>query len=118
MLGFRMPTRIHIEPGSLDRLPEIARSLDIRSALIVADPGLRQHTDWVSVARRTLEETGIRIEVFDGVEPNPRTTTVTRAAEVLREHELDGVVGLGGGSVLDAGKAAAMLANNELKIEQ
>ncbi|MEM9593656.1 MAG: iron-containing alcohol dehydrogenase [Acidobacteriota bacterium] len=118
MLGFRMPTRIHIEPGSLDRLPEIARSLDIRSALIVADPGVRQHTDWVSLAQRTLEETGIRVEIFDGVEPNPRTTTVTRAAEVLREHELEGVVGLGGGSVLDAGKAAAMLANNELKIEQ
>ncbi|MEM6796368.1 MAG: iron-containing alcohol dehydrogenase, partial [Acidobacteriota bacterium] len=75
-------------------------------------------SDCVGRALELLEGTGLAVETFDAIEPNPRVTTVTRAAEVIREGDLDGVVALGGGSVLDAAKAAAMLATNELRIEQ
>lgn len=118
MIGFRMPTRVLVEPGAVHRLPEAARSLALQSCLVVVDPGLRSNTEWLDIVQRELEETGIRTRVFDQLEPNPRTTTVTHAAEILREAELDGVVALGGGSAIDAGKAAAMLARNELRIEQ
>lgn len=118
MIGFRMPTRVLVEPGAVTRLPEAARSLAMQSCLLVVDPGLRQNTEWLEIVQRALEDTGIRTHVFDRLQPNPRTTTVTEAADVLRQAELDGVVALGGGSAIDAGKAAAMLAENELRIEQ
>lgn len=118
MIGFRMPTHVLVEPGAVTRLPEAARALAMQSCLLVVDPGLRQNTEWLEIVQRALEDTGIRTRVFDDLQPNPRTTTVTHAAEVLREAELDGVVALGGGSAIDAGKAAAMLAENELRIEQ
>ncbi|MEM9556351.1 MAG: iron-containing alcohol dehydrogenase [Acidobacteriota bacterium] len=117
MIGFRMPTRILAETGSLERLPEAARSLGLVSVLLVTDRGLRE-TEWIDTARRGLEDTGIRVQIFDEVEPNPRTTTATHAADLLRAGDLDGVVALGGGSAMDAAKAAAMLAENELRIEQ
>ena len=118
MIGFRMPTHVLVEPGAVTRLPEAARSLAMQSCLLVVDPGLRQNTEWLEIVQRALEDTGIRTRVFDDLQPNPRTTTVTLASEVLREAQLDGVVALGGGSAIDAGKAAAMLAENELRIEQ
>ncbi|MCG8461700.1 MAG: iron-containing alcohol dehydrogenase [Holophagales bacterium] len=118
MIGFRMPTHVHIQTGAISRLPEAARSLDIHSALVVVDPGLREHTEWPTAVVEALEGTGIRTRVFDSLESNPRTTTATAAAEQLKEHGLDGVVALGGGSTLDTAKAAAMLATNSLKIEQ
>jgi len=118
MFGYRMPTRVHIEPGAIQRLPEAARSLGISSALLVVDQGLRHNSPWVETAERALQETGIRVLVYDQVEQNPRTSTVTKLAELMRSEGLDGVVGLGGGSVIDAAKAAAMLVDNEQRIEQ
>lgn len=112
MFGFRMPTRVHILPGCLDRLPEALRSVGVTRALLVVDPGLAA-TPWPEEARRMLTQTTITVEIFDDVAPNPRTTTALAAAEKIREHELDGVVGLGGGSALDVAKAAAMLATND-----
>ncbi len=47
-----------------------------------------------------------------GVEANPRASTIERLADELRAAQCSLVVGLGGGSVLDAAKAAAMLATN------
>ncbi len=111
MFGYHMPTRVYIAPGCLSRLPESVRALQMRSLLLVSDPGLRA-TEWPEKTRRQLEDIGLRIVVFDEIEPNPRTTTAARAAEILRSEELEGVVGLGGGSVLDTAKAASMLATN------
>ncbi|MEM8993900.1 MAG: iron-containing alcohol dehydrogenase [Acidobacteriota bacterium] len=118
MIGFRMPTRVHIAPGAASRLPEVARALDLRSVLLVLDPGFREASGAPAEIINALEDTGIRVEVFDAIEPNPRTSTATAAADAVREHSLDGVFALGGGSALDAAKAAAMLATNELRVEQ
>ena len=118
MIGFRMPTHVHIEPGCFERLPEAARRLGIKSALLVVDPGIRDHTDRMDRAVEILDSTGIKAGVFDEVESNPRTSTVTAAAEAIRSEDLDGVIALGGGSVIDAAKAAAMLAPNSQRIEQ
>ncbi len=112
MLGFRMPTRIHIIPGCITRLPEVLRACQFHRPLLVVDQGL-EATEWPEKVRTLLSGADLAPVVFDEIEPNPRTTTVSRAAEVIREKDLDGVLGLGGGSVLDTAKAAAMMATNE-----
>lgn len=117
MFGYRMPTRVHIEPGCLERLPEATRQLYMDRVLLVVDPGLAA-TEWPAKAQYLLDAVALPNIVFDRVDPNPRTETVTELAGILREESITGVVALGGGSALDAGKAAAMLATNELKIEQ
>ncbi len=114
MIGFRLPTHVHIAEGSLARLGEVVRSVGASSTLLVLDRGLA-NTEWPAKARRVLDQAGLRRVEFDTVEPNPRTTTAERAAELIREQDLQAVVGLGGGSVLDAAKAAAMLATNSGK---
>lgn len=117
MFGYRMPTHVHIEPGCLVRLPEAVRRLGLESVCLVTDKGMAA-TNWPEEARRLLGDAGIRTEVFSNVKNNPRTKTVTELAHELRIKEIQGVVALGGGSVLDAAKAGAMLATNDYKIEQ
>ncbi len=111
MTGFRMPSRVHIAPGALSHLPASCRQLSLNRVLLVVDPGLSR-TDHPEAASDLLREAGIPWVLFDEVEPNPRTSTAEQIAELIRDERLDGVIGLGGGSVLDAAKAAAMLATN------
>ena len=117
MFGYRMPTHVHIEPGCLERLPEAARALQMNHVILVTDRGLRE-APWPDTTREILENVGIECTIFDEVEANPRTETATRLADLLREREELGVVALGGGSAIDCAKAAAMLANNELRVQQ
>jgi alcohol dehydrogenase class IV len=48
--------------------------------------------------------------VFAGVHPNPIEDDVRQPAEIIRKAGCDGVIAIGGGSPLDAGKAARLLA--------
>jgi alcohol dehydrogenase len=57
------------------------------------------------------------INIFDEIEPNPKSDTVNRAGELARQNKPDVIIALGGGSPLDAGKAIALLATNEGVIE-
>lgn len=52
------------------------------------------------------------IEVFDGVAPDPTTSSANKALEAVRHIRPDWVIALGGGSVLDTAKAAALLASH------
>ncbi len=110
MSFFRVPTRVQVESGCLERAPELARSFG-RRALLAQDRGL-ESTPWPERLLEGLEAAGLEVEVFDEVEPNPRSATVERLATRLRKTRSEVVIGLGGGSVLDAAKAASMLATN------
>lgn len=111
MIGYRMPTRVHIAPGARHALDDVLDTLDARRVLLVVDPGLAT-SPWPAEIEQALDARQRLALRFDQIEPNPRTTTAERAAEQAREAKIDAVVGLGGGSALDAAKAAAMLATN------
>lgn len=79
--------------------------------LLVVDPGMVA-TPWVGEIEASMAAAGLRSLRFEEVESNPRAATVEALAELARGEGATVVVGLGGGSVLDAAKAAAMLARN------
>lgn len=108
---FRVPTRVLLAPGSLGRLPEIVSGYAPERVLLVTDPGIEE-TGWPERVWRALGEIGVEAITFDSVEPNPRHSTIDRMAEWGRDEGISLVIGLGGGSVLDAAKAAAMVIPN------
>jgi alcohol dehydrogenase len=57
------------------------------------------------------------VAVFNEIEPNPRHTTVDRGGDLARKFRPDVIIGLGGGSVLDAAKAIALVATNPGRID-
>jgi alcohol dehydrogenase class IV len=103
MWNFVSP-RIVFGEGALDALDELKG----RRALVVTDGSLVELglTDRV---KAHLDKAGIEMHVFDGVEPDPSVQTVRRGAEVALEVAPDWVIGLGGGSPMDAAKAIWVL---------
>lgn len=60
-----------------------------------------------------LKEAGIESRVFSGVEPDPLFSTVMKGAAQMKEYQPDIIVGLGGGSAMDAAKAMWIYYENE-----
>ncbi len=112
-MRYHMPTRIVFGPGAIGEIDGVVRDT-LRSSrpLLVTDKGIVA----AGIARRILDRFP-GLTVFDGVEPNPRHSTVDRAGGLAREARADLVIGLGGGSALDAAKAVALLATNPGRIE-
>jgi alcohol dehydrogenase len=81
------------------------------SALIVTDEGLARLGVAADVAQ-VIEDAGIRAAIFDGAHPNPTTGNVEDGLALLRDHECDLVVSLGGGSSHDCAKGIALVAAN------
>jgi alcohol dehydrogenase len=79
--------------------------------LIVTDPGV-VNSGLVSSLRTSLEEAGMKVFLFDRVEPEPSASLVDESAQLTKENGIDIVVGVGGGSSLDIAKGASLLASN------
>ncbi|HEY74608.1 MAG TPA: iron-containing alcohol dehydrogenase [Thermoflexia bacterium] len=90
--------------GALDALDEIQGE----RALIVTDATLVE-LGLVERVVSHLKRAGIEAHIFAEVEPDPSVPTVKKGAEVAREVEPDWIVGLGGGSAMDAAKAVWIL---------
>ncbi len=101
---FNFPTRILFGEGVLSDLPGELESLGAGKVLLVSDKGLVK-AGLVGRVRDVLEAGGVSVVVFDQVSPNPTGGQVDEGAGVFRSEGCDAVVGLGGGSPMDAAKA-------------
>lgn len=104
------PTRLIFGAGSLTRLGEFAQQYGKR-ALVVTGGGSVKRSGTFERAINSLTEAGVGVFECEGVEPNPRITSVKRGAATARDNACDLVIAIGGGSVMDAAKvmAAAVL---------
>lgn len=106
---FHLPTKIIFGPGSINQVGEEAVKLG-RRALIVTGKRSASAFGIIDTVTTSLEREGVATVVFDKIEPNPRTTTIDEAGRLARENKCDFVIGLGGGSPMDAAKAIAVAA--------
>jgi alcohol dehydrogenase class IV len=96
--------------GAINLLPEELKARGIQRPLIITDTGLVEHgvVDQVRAALPGNPD----IAVYDGIPPNPTVAGIEGALLTYREHDCDGVIALGGGSVLDSGKALRVATNH------
>jgi alcohol dehydrogenase class IV len=109
MAEFRLPGVIHFGWGALARLGEEAGRLGRRAMLVTGRTAMKK----AGVADRVtklLQEAGVGVVPFAEVESDPSSTTVDRAAALARGEGCDLVIGLGGGSPMDAARAVAAMA--------
>jgi len=108
---FSFPTRTLFGAGALNDLPAGLKTLGVRRPLVVIDSGLLT-TDAFRALAAVLGANGQGASwfLYSGVHPNPVEADVREAAAAFRENNCDGVIALGGGSPLDVGKAARLLA--------
>jgi len=112
-MRFHIPTQIYFGSGIIGLLEKIVRDqLGSKRPFLITD--------------KNIIEIGLNDKVFSffpdihyfaDIEPNPMHSTVNEAGNMIRREKSDLVIAVGGGSVLDAGKAAALLATNKGRIE-
>jgi 4-hydroxybutyrate dehydrogenase len=105
---FSFPTTILFGPGAIARAPEELAKRNMRRPLLVTDAGL-ERTAVFGRVRKLLPQA----IVFSGVEPNPTEHNVLDGVARYRESSCDSIVGLGGGSPLDAAKAIRLMATHD-----
>lgn len=108
--SFSFPTPTLHGAGALTELPQRMKRLGLNRPLIVTDPGLVSTGAFQALtAVLGADGHGRQWFVYSGVHPNPIEQDVRDAAQCFRQNNCDGVIAIGGGSPLDAGKAARLL---------
>lgn len=107
---FSFPTRIQFGPSARSTLAEFAQRHNVSRPLVVTDSGL-PGTDAYRLAAEAADKVWPGAwESFSGVHPNPIEQDIEDAWEAYRGANCDAVIGLGGGSALDAAKAVRLKA--------
>lgn len=103
---YHIPTKVFFGKGQIVQLAGSVKEHGSR-VLMVYGGGSIKKIGLYNTITKIFEENGITYKELAGVEPNPRITTVEKGIAVCREHGLDVVLAVGGGSTIDCAKAVA-----------
>ncbi|MEX0779735.1 MAG: iron-containing alcohol dehydrogenase [Balneolales bacterium] len=104
----RIPTRILFGADQLEKFCSHLTGLGNRVFLVTGKSSAK-NLGYLDLVEQHLEKAGLNVQTFQGIEPNPLSTTINEAAEQARQYDAEIVVGLGGGSAMDASKCIAAL---------
>jgi len=106
-----MPTRILFGAGRASEVGTEA-ALCGKRATIVTYRDVRGMEETIEKITNYLKEAGLSVTIYPEVEPDPSVDTINRGAEMVRGEKSEVMIGLGGGSAIDAAKAIAVVAVN------
>lgn len=113
MYTFSFPTTIVFGPGVIDKLPAECAKRAMNHPLLVTDGGL-VNTPVMARIRSLLPNA----PVFSEVDPNPTEQNVLDGVAFYQRNGCDSVIGIGGGSPLDAAKAIRLKATHALDLAE
>ena len=109
---FYQPTRLHFGRGMRNATGEVVKASADR-VLLVVDPGMKAALpDMVQDVRESLARAGVAFVEFDDVTPNPTLKAIQKGARIARAENVNGCLGMGGGSAIDTAKAIAVAATH------
>jgi len=106
-MNWNYPTTVWFGPNRSQQIQQACDALSVKNPLIVTDPGLLQ-TPIIDEINSNLSS---KTNVYSDVQGNPTGSNVTNGVKVFLEGNHDGVIAIGGGSGMDAGKGIAFLAH-------
>lgn len=115
--NFSVPTQIIFGIGASANIDEVVEQLNIKKPLIITDKGIVEAGITKSIIEE-LENNKIDFEIFGQVEINPTVQTVVKGVNKYKNAFCDGLIALGGGSVIDAAKAIGILVTHQQPLNQ
>ncbi|MGB9769518.1 MULTISPECIES: iron-containing alcohol dehydrogenase [Caldisericum] len=110
-----IPTKVVFGKGEFSSLGKHAKELG-KVALVVTGRRFAKESGLLDKAIKQLDEVGIKYVVYSEIEPNPESKTVDKGGEIARKENVDFIIAIGGGSVIDAAKGIAIVAKTGDKI--
>lgn len=114
---FQLRTKVVFGNGCRGRVGQYARELNANRAVVFVDPGVEK-SGTVDLVFGSLDECGITYEVFRDVREEPVAADVMAAVTWARRFRPDIVIGMGGGSAIDLGKAVAFIYPNSGSVQE
>ncbi len=111
--NYHQSTKIRFGKGRINELAEVVSDYGNKVLLVTtpaAIPALQLQYDKVI---KILTDKGIEVAHFDGVIPNPTVGTISNGAKMARDFGAEVIIGLGGGSSMDAAKAISVEATHD-----
>ncbi len=100
---YSIPTDIYFGKGQIDKLPRAIKPYGTK-VLLVYGGGTIKRTGLYDEVIKVLNHGGISQVELNGVEPNPRITTVRKGVDLCRNNDVEAIVAIGGGSTIDCAK--------------
>ncbi|MBN9897866.1 iron-containing alcohol dehydrogenase [Bacillus thuringiensis] len=112
---FWMPKSVLYGRNSLEKLGEQSKKLGKR-AFIVTDT-IMEKLGYIEKCIQQLNKKGITVSTYNKVDAEPTNVHVLEALSLCKEEKCDFIIGIGGGSCIDAAKAVAVLYTNGGEVE-
>ena len=109
---YHLPVNLYFGRKTVDKIGEIVSAYGKR-VLVVTGTGSTKRSGLLDRVLGHLQYAGADYTIFDKVTQNPLTTTVYEGVAIAKEDHCDVILGIGGGSVMDAAKAIAFCFVNE-----
>ena len=113
--NWHYPTKIIVGAGRIAELPVLCNDLGISKPLLVTDPGIANLPMMQSI-KNICAQSNLPIAVFSHIKPNPTGQNIEDGVTTYLAGDHDGIVALGGGSALDAGKAIGLIARQKCRL--
>lgn len=110
--NYNLPVNLIFGNGRIKELGKEAAKYG-KKALIVTGRHSTKKSGLLDKSIAILKDAGVESVVFDKVEQNPQTTTANEGAALAKSSGCDVIVGIGGGSIMDAAKAIAFISVND-----
>ncbi|MBU5625487.1 iron-containing alcohol dehydrogenase [Oscillibacter sp. MSJ-2] len=107
---YDIPTKVYFGKDQMNHLGPELRKFGTRVLLVYGGGSIKKTGLYDRVAEE-LRDAGLSCFELSGVDPNPRITSVAQGANLCREHGIDVLLAVGGGSVIDCAKVIAAAAN-------
>ena len=109
---FHNPVSIHSGPGMRRQIGELAALEELKTVLgkkkaLIVTTGSAHSRALAEEAGASLEAAGLGWAHYNGIRPNPLGSMAAEGAQAARDNGCDMVIGIGGGSVMDASKGIA-----------
>ncbi len=114
-IRFFLPTKILFGAGTIGQLGKEANKLGKKAMIVTGSSSMRK-TGVLDKVIKDLNANGVATAVSDRIESNPRAGTIDEAAKLARQEKVDLIIGLGGGSAMDASKAIAVASGGTVPV--
>ncbi len=111
--NYYTPTRVVFGRGTENQTGELVKQQGCRKVLVHYGGNSAKKSGLLDRIFRSLEEAGIDYVSLGGVVPNPRLSLVYEGIELCKKEQVDFILAVGGGSVIDSAKAIGYGMANE-----
>ncbi|KEA62218.1 Alcohol dehydrogenase [Marinobacterium lacunae] len=109
--NFFFPTTLKSGYGLAKKAGELLKPYVHKKLMVVTDKGLVDSGALIGFFD-SLDQAGLKYDIYQDVQPNPSSEVIDDAVAFLRSSDCDAIIGIGGGSSIDASKAVAAMATN------